>query len=519
MTVLAQKWRPKTFDQVVDQPHVVQALKNALKQNYLHHAYLFTGTRGIGKTTLARILAKALNCEKGITDQPCGECAACREIDAGHFIDLLEVDAASRTKVEDTRELLDNVQYAPVKGRFKVYIIDEVHMLSGHSFNALLKTLEEPPPHVKFLLATTDPQKLPATVLSRCLQFHLTLITAEQIAQHCEYILKAEKINYEPEALKLIANAAEGSMRDALSLLDQAIGYGDGKVILNDMKAMLGTIESDLIEQILQACKDQDANTLLMLAKTLNQQGANFVRALDELITLLHQIAVAQLTQTYANGKIENFSHLFSPEAIQLLYQIALMGKRDLPLAPSPQLGFEMTLLRLLAFEPEKEMVEKKVEPKINPIKNTETKNPIQKNSTAKNTTVKNSKSKDWAALLSALKLTGIAQTLAQHCELKSFENDCVYLELESRQEPLLQAHYIDRIKTALKEYYQRYIAVEISLASQTLNNTPHLQAQRLASERYQLAEKNLSQDFRLQTLAKNFDAQILKGTIEPCET
>jgi DNA polymerase-3 subunit gamma/tau len=357
--VLARKWRPRTFREMVGQEHVLKALINALDHNRLHHAYLFTGTRGVGKTTIARILARCLNCEVGISSEPCGQCSACREITEGRFIDLIEVDAASRTKVEDTRELLDNVQYAPSRGRFKIYLIDEVHMLSNSSFNALLKTLEEPPAHVKFLLATTDPQKLPVTVLSRCLQFNLKNMSPERIVQHLQYVLTQEMVPCDEPALWQLARAADGSMRDALSLTDQAIAFGNGKVSAADVTAMLGTIDHQLIEQLVIALAAGDGGALMNAVAQFAEQSPDYHGALGDLITLLHRIAIAQalpeaLDNSYGDREqILQFARALTPEDVQLFYQTGLLGRRDLPLAPDPRCGFEMTLLRMLAFKPQ----------------------------------------------------------------------------------------------------------------------------------------------------------------------
>jgi DNA polymerase-3 subunit gamma/tau len=357
--VLARKWRPRTFREMVGQEHVLKALINALDHNRLHHAYLFTGTRGVGKTTIARILARCLNCEVGISSAPCGECSACREINEGRFIDLIEVDAASRTKVEDTRELLDNVQYAPTRGRFKIYLIDEVHMLSNHSFNALLKTLEEPPAHVKFLLATTDPQKLPITILSRCLQFNLKNMSPERIVQHLQHVLQEEMVPFDEAALWQLARSADGSMRDALSLTDQAIAFGSGKVSSTDVTAMLGTIDHKLIEQLMSALIEGDGAALLNAVALFAEQSPDYHSALGDLITLLHRIAIAQaLPEAVDNSygdreQILKFAMALAPEDVQLFYQTGLLGRRDLPLAPDPRSGFEMTLLRMLAFKPQ----------------------------------------------------------------------------------------------------------------------------------------------------------------------
>ncbi|WP_456292782.1 DNA polymerase III subunit gamma/tau [Pseudomonas sp. AK106] len=356
--VLARKWRPRSFREMVGQTHVLKALINALDSQRLHHAYLFTGTRGVGKTTIARIIAKCLNCETGITSTPCGECSVCREIDEGRFVDLIEIDAASRTKVEDTRELLDNVQYAPSRGRFKVYLIDEVHMLSSHSFNALLKTLEEPPPYVKFILATTDPQKLPATILSRCLQFSLKNMTPERVVEHLTHVLGVENVPFEDDALWLLGRAADGSMRDAMSLTDQAIAFGEGKVLASDVRAMLGTLDHGQVFDVLAALIEGDARSLLEAVRHLAEQGPDWSGVLSEILNVLHRVAIAQaLPEGVDNGhgdrdRVLGLAQALPAEDVQFYYQMGLIGRRDLPLAPDPRGGFEMVLLRMLAFRP-----------------------------------------------------------------------------------------------------------------------------------------------------------------------
>ncbi|MEH6542822.1 MAG: DNA polymerase III subunit gamma/tau [Porticoccaceae bacterium] len=356
--VLARKWRPRYFDEMAGQEHVLKALVNALDNDRLHHAYLFTGTRGVGKTTIARILAKCLNCDLGVSSKPCGTCGSCMEIAEGRFVDLIEVDAASRTKVEDTRELLDNVQYAPTRGRFKVYLIDEVHMLSGHSFNALLKTLEEPPPHVKFLLATTEPQKLPATILSRCLQFNLKNLSPERIVEHLSMVLKEENIPFEEAALWALARAASGSMRDALSLTDQAIAHGNGTVMEGEVSAMLGTIDRSTVLDICRALAARDGVEVLRLVDDLAEHSPDYAAALADMIGVWHQVAVAQAVpealDTHGGNAVEllALANSLSREDVQLFYQICLLGRRDLPYAGEPRTGFEMILLRQLAFEP-----------------------------------------------------------------------------------------------------------------------------------------------------------------------
>lgn len=357
--VLARKWRPRIFREMVGQEHVLQALINALDHNRLHHAYLFTGTRGVGKTTIARILAKCLNCETGVSSEPCGQCSSCREIAEGRFVDLIEVDAASRTKVEDTRELLENVQYSPTRGRYKVYLIDEVHMLSNSSFNALLKTLEEPPPHVKFLLATTDPQKLPMTILSRCLQFNLKNMNPERIVQHLKYVLEQELVPFEESALWHLGRAADGSMRDAMSLTDQAIAYGSGKITETEVSAMLGTIDQAAVYKIVTALAAQDTRAALAAVDAMSEQAPDYANALAEILSVLHRIAIAQaLPEAVDNSygdreRILGFAQQIASEDVQLFYQVALLGRRDLPLAPDMRAGFEMVLLRMLAFKPQ----------------------------------------------------------------------------------------------------------------------------------------------------------------------
>ena len=358
--VLARKWRPRTFDQLVGQDHVRRALTNALDSGRIHHAFLFTGTRGVGKTTIARIFAKSLNCETGVSSTPCGECSACTDIDAGRFVDLLEVDAASRTKVDDTRELLDNVQYSPARGRYKVYLIDEVHMLSAHSFNALLKTLEEPPPHVKFLLATTDPQKLPVTVLSRCLQFHLRRLSLPLIYERLAQISTAENVEFEPAALRAVARGAEGSMRDALSLLDQVLAFGGGRALEAEVRALLGTLDRKHVQGILGALASKDGTALMQQVAHLDERAPDYHQALGELSAAIQRMALLQALPDLPPGEDEDedavlrqLAAQFAPEDLQLLYQIAINARRDLDYAPDARAGFEMALLRMLAFRPQ----------------------------------------------------------------------------------------------------------------------------------------------------------------------
>ena len=366
--VLARKWRPQTFADVVGQEHVLTALANGLSLGRIHHAYLFSGTRGVGKTSIARLLAKGLNCETGITATPCGVCDNCREIEQGRFVDLIEIDAASRTKVEDTRDLLDNVQYAPARGRFKVYLIDEVHMLSRHSFNALLKTLEEPPAHVKFLLATTDPQKLPVTILSRCLQFHLKALDVEQIRHQLEHILKEEHIVHEPRALQLLARAADGSLRDALSLTDQAIASGDGQVSTDAVSTMLGTLDDDQALSLVEAVVAADGERVMTLVNDAAARGIEWEALLVEMSALLHRIAMVQLSPAALGSdmaaieqRMRELARIVPPTDVQLYYQTLLIGRKELPYAPDRRMGVEMTLLRALAFHPRMPLPEPEV--------------------------------------------------------------------------------------------------------------------------------------------------------------
>ena len=382
--VLARKWRPQNFKEMVGQQHVLKALINALDGDRLHHAYLFTGTRGVGKTTIARVLAKCLNCEIGITSEPCGTCSSCQEITEGRFFDLIEVDAASRTRVEDTRELLDNVQYAPTRGRFKVYLIDEVHMLSGHSFNALLKTLEEPPSHVKFLFATTDPQKLPVTILSRCLQFNLQRMSVDMIADHLETILNKESISHDKASLRLIARIADGSMRDALSLLDQAISFGAGELKEAEVREMLGTISHQPLLDLLRAVLAGKGEVVLAEIEKMAGITPDFEAATDALISLLHKMAVLQIIPQAEEEEegIKQLADQFSQEDVQLYYQIALHGRRDLSLSPDPRSGFEMIFLRLLTFRPLKDIAPLQIEPSNTVIPDQQITNDVEKKKT-----------------------------------------------------------------------------------------------------------------------------------------
>ncbi|HLF67372.1 MAG TPA: DNA polymerase III subunit gamma/tau [Gammaproteobacteria bacterium] len=527
--VLARKWRPQNFAEMVGQHHVLRALKNALDGATLHHAYLFTGTRGVGKTTLARILAMCLNCEMGITSTPCGTCSACRDIREGKFADLIEVDAASRTKVEQTRELLENVAYAPLRGRFKIYLIDEVHMLSTHSFNALLKTLEEPPEHVKFLLATTDPERLPPTVLSRCLHFHLKNMPAAMISAHMAHILTAEQIAYTADALDLIAHAAEGSMRDALSLLDQAIAYGAGQINLQEVRELLGHIDPQAILQILQALQAKDAKALLQAVQS-GLGGADHQALLDALITVLHQLAVVQMLPETAPDlpALAPFAQCFSPEEVQLFYQIALNGRKDLPWVANPRLGLEMIVLRMLAFYPETTaMPEPKpaamsaplvaAAPAPAPIV-TVKETPIPTPTPPAPTPVLPSTNKSlaglsWAQVSAQLGLTGLAMALASHCVLKSFQDTLVQLALAPQHAPLLNSSSATRIEAALTEYLGVSVRLKISLED-TFEETLATQQMRTQQLAQQTAEADIKADPKVQALVQRLGAQVLTESI-----
>lgn len=471
--VLARKWRPHSFAEMVGQAHVLRALTNALENQRIHHAYLFTGTRGVGKTTIARILAKSLNCEKGVTATPCGQCSACCEVDEGRFVDLIEVDAASRTKVEDTRDLLENVQYAPARGRYKVYLIDEVHMLSNHSFNALLKTLEEPPEHVKFLLATTDPHKLPPTILSRCLQFNLKRIPLEQISEHLTKIVDDEGIEYEIQALRLLAQAADGSLRDALSLLDQAIAYGAGNLSSDDVGSMLGTLDQDAVLELVKRLATNDAPGVLQQIAQLVDQNPDFVVVLGDILSLLQRIAVVQQVSEFVETNqpdgeaIVQLAKQMSPEDVQLFYQIGLLGRRDLPLAPEPRGGFEMVMLRMLAFRPVN------VQPQVAQSSHTSTLAyvpPVTSQSHSVPTLVAEpaptsslSSGEDWESIVHSLEISSnVVKQLALKCELKQREGNTWHLRLPHMHKIHLKPDRQKAIEEKLQKLYGDSQSVQI---------------------------------------------------------
>jgi len=543
--VLARKWRPRNFEQLVGQHHVQQALVHALTQQRLHHAYLFTGTRGVGKTTIARILAKALQCEKGISATPCGECGTCVAIDAGRFVDVIEVDAASRTKVEDTRELLDNVQYAPTQGRFKIYLIDEVHMLSGHSFNALLKTLEEPPLHVKFLLATTDPQKLPVTVLSRCLQFHLKNLLPEQIREQLAFVLTAESIPFEASALPPIADSAQGSLRDALSVLDQAIAYSNGNLTQASVRELLGYIEPEMIAPLFTALVHQDGKALLAAIDGLAYSGVDFAQALTEFTHRLHQIAIVQAVPDLNAPELmlaQEFATHITPADVQLFYDIVLRGQREFTYAPTPRVAFTMTMLRLLAFMPvdsggknggttssAKASAPAPVTASTASHVSVRAPAPVIASAgalpmTGEETTASTSgkalamTADDWAALLPALKLTGMTQALANHSQLDSIQDDTIHLSLESSHAPLLTDASKNRLIAALTQHYQRPIQVKLTIATSQVD-TPAKAAQEKTEQRKTAAIHSLDNDPHIQALKETFAAQLIPDSVTPIDS
>ena len=570
--VLARKWRPKSFETLVGQDHVVRALTNALEQNRLHHAYLFTGTRGVGKTTIARILAKSLNCETGITATPCGICAACTEIDKGRFVDLIEVDAASNTQVDAMRDLLDNAQYAPTAGRFKVYIIDEVHMLSKSAFNAMLKTLEEPPAHVKFILATTDPQKVPVTVLSRCLQFNLRQMAGTSITGHLQNILTQENIAFEPTALHLISRAAAGSMRDALSLTDQAIAYGGQTVNEAEVRSMLGAIDQSYLYELLDALITNDGASLIAQAKSMEARSLSFEAALNDLAQLLHQIAVAQSVPDSIADDLPERNALLAlaqkipPETLQLYYQIALLGRRDIGLAPDEFAGFTMSLLRMLAFTPNETNTQKiqsnsaqkplsaslvstpKPQLVVKPVETTTSKAipaeqsiekaatytfPLADNQTAQTVnepaiekiSVDNSIANvdsthsssnfngNWRGLLDELKL-GLVRTLAQHCELVSYDENTISLSVPESQKHLLLPNYQEKLGAAICQYFGKKIKLQFSIGG--TGNTPAKQISQEKAYAQASAESAIEEDSFVQALINDFGASIIPNSIKP---
>jgi DNA polymerase-3 subunit gamma/tau len=555
---LARKWRPRVFADLKGQEHVVQALSNALTQGRLHHAYLFTGTRGVGKTTLARILAKCLNCETGVTATPCGTCSSCSQIDAGRFVDLLELDAASNTGVDNMREVLDNAQYAPTVGRYKVYIIDEVHMLSKPAFNSMLKTLEEPPAHVKFILATTDPQKIPVTVLSRCLQFNLKPMPPALVAQHLGEVLAQECVDAEPAALNLLARAAAGSMRDALSLTDQAIAYGGGKVEAAAVEAMLGTVRRDYLFDLLDALAAQNGDALLNQARQLAERGIAFDATLQDLGNLLTQLALmlqapGAMETTADSERMQVAAARLDPETLQLYYQIALNGRRDLPYAPDEFSGFCMTLLRMLAFAPGSgdgatgtaasgRSARTRAAPAVRaesmpraavsspalaaaPPRAPAAEAPSM--ATAQPETIVSvthplvarepapHETWDWLAVVAELRLGGMAKMLADHCELISQAGDAVTLRVGEAHKHLLDRAYQDKLVAALRDKYGATLDVRFEIGA-AAEQTPQQVRSRIKEARQRDAVAAIESDPFVRELVDQFGGQIDATSIQP---
>jgi DNA polymerase-3 subunit gamma/tau len=547
---------------------VLQALINALDNDRLHHAYLFTGTRGVGKTTIARILAKCFNCERGVSSEPCGKCASCQEIAEGRSVDLLEVDAASRTKVEDTRELLENVQYAPTRSRFKVYLIDEVHMLSTHSFNALLKTLEEPPPHVKFLLATTDPQKLPATILSRCLQFNLKNMPPEQVVGHLRHILTSEGVTFEEPALWLLGRAAAGSMRDALSLTDQAIAFGSGALGEQDVRSMLGSVDLSFVYRLLETVGGGQPAEVLAIVDRMAEHAPDFEGSLDELISLLHRVAVAQAVPEAIDNswgdaeRVAQIAASLTAEDVQLYYQVALNGKRDLVVVPEPRSGFEMVLLRMIAFRPAavldeslgpddllevsgaaaqevavgevgngvKKPLESRAESGRDVAPATLQSAPEQTTqaqsqpvapaaAVAADTVASRALSPEgWPVLLEQLGLVGIVHNIASHCELRARQGDALEFTLDEAHSSLFNDSHADKIRLALENYFDMKLSVSI-VPGKVLAETPAARAERLRQERQSQAVAEIEADTQLQALISRFDGELDRASITPLDS
>lgn len=574
--VLARKWRPHTFKDLVGQEHVVQALVNGLDQDRVHHAFLLTGTRGVGKTTIARILAKCLNCEQGVSSTPCGECGSCIDVDEGRFVDMMEIDAASKTKVDDTRELLETVQYTPSRGRYKVYIIDEVHMLSGHSFNALLKTLEEPPPHVKFILATTDPQKLPITILSRCLRFSLTRLLPDQIAAQLDKILLAESIEAEKTAVMRIARAADGSMRDGLSLLDQAIAFGGGSLKDADVASMLGSIDHVHIAAIIDALSDADGSALMTIVNELVLQSRNLETALDELAEAMHRIALIHAAPDFRDPERADWDSLveratqISPEDAQLYYQIAINGRRDLGLAPDPRTGLEMTLLRMLAFKPadagpvtlpkpDKPSVASTDTPGISASENSRpASEPIAKNrdtgdgseaakaareafnllqngspsATQKKTepelsiapepasdavSVGSDQEPDWSSLQASLELSGATRELARNLQLESTDDNRWRFLVPNSLEQLGSKSVVKSLQKALSEHVGHEVVLDLHSAAKPVKSVAAA-TERAELNRMSEAERAINDDSTVQDIKDKFGAKIVPDSIHPLQ-
>ena len=535
---LARKWRPKSFATLVGQEHVVKALSHALAGNRLHHAYLFTGTRGVGKTTLARIMAKALNCEQGVSAEPCGACSSCQEIDGGRFVDYIELDAASNRGVDDMTQLLERATYAPTRGRFKVYVIDEVHQLSGHAFNAMLKTLEEPPEHVKFILATTDPQKIPVTVLSRCLQFNLKQMPQPAIVGHLAAILEQERVAFEVDALRQLAKAAAGSMRDALSLLDQAIAHGAGKVEEQGVRDMLGTVGDEFLYGILDGLASGDVAAMLDLADQMNGRSMSFESALQELATLFHRVALAQmapaaLSDEAERSRLEPYGKAFDPEFVQLGYQIAILGRNDLPLAPDEYAGFVMTLLRLHAFRPETPPglgvvpglsarpgaapSRPSMPPPAQPARTLQLVPSPMRGAppAAADASPGAGHGSDWHGLVARMTLSGMARQLANHCDLAEITEHQATLHLPPAHKHLAAKAAQDRLQAELQTAVGRPVRLQLVVA-EVGGETPAERSRSAHRERMEKAVASLEQDPFVREAIDLFDASIDESTIKP---
>jgi DNA polymerase-3 subunit gamma/tau len=534
--VLARKWRPRNFSTLVGQEHVVRALSHALAEQRLHHAYLFTGTRGVGKTTIARILAKSLNCETGITATPCGQCSACQEIDSGRFVDLLEVDAATNTRVDEMRQLLENAVYAPTRGRFKVYVIDEVHMLSNSAFNAMLKTLEEPPEHVKFILATTDPQKIPVTVLSRCLQFNLKQMPAVAITGHLAHILEAEGVPYDMPALSLVARSAAGSMRDALSLLDQAIAHGAGKVEEAQVRGMLGTVDQDFLLAILEALQAGEGAALLQVAADMGVRSLSFSAALQELGALLTRIQIVQCVPTAIDDdepekeRILALAKAFSAEFVQLAYQIVNVGRAELASAPDEYSGFVMTLLRLHAFRPSsvadvvasamprnrapQPQAARSPAPPVQPTVSMPVQAPPEVPPAAA-VRVPATGDSDWHQIVAALSVSGLARELAQNCELRQLAGGQCLLRLSPKQTHLQMKPNPERLQQALVEYLGRPVQLRIELGENEVD-TPAATVGKQRQEQQEKAASAIAQDVFVRDVIDTLGASVVESSIKP---
>ncbi len=537
--VLARKWRPRKFSELVGQEHVVRALSNALDSDRMHHAFLFTGTRGVGKTTIARIFAKSLNCERGQSSNPCGECSSCKDIDIGRFMDMIEIDAASNTGVDDVREVIENAQYSPSRGRFKVYLIDEVHMLSKSAFNALLKTLEEPPEHVKFLLATTDPQKLPVTVLSRCLKFNLKRLLPDQISGQMHRILDAETIGYDDDALDELARGADGSLRDGLSLLDQAIAYGAGAVRGGEVRSMLGTIERGRVFALLDAIKDNDGARLMNEVDRLAEFSPDFAGVLDDVAGALHRVQLKQLVATHVlddrsdEHLVAALAESLPAEEVQLLYQIAINGRRDISLAPTPRAGFEMTLLRMLAFRPADASTRSAPAPTRPPAATptpsrpapTPTRPapelpPIASKPVAADISVPTVApiepfDGDWSALIKRAGIGGPTGAVARNSALLGIDGGVVRLSLDDNHAELATPAVTAAIQDKLSVALGYAVKVKFEKAT-TTSATPAEITARDSAARQQAAEDAMGSDAFVQAVMRDFDARIVPGSIKP---